>query len=232
MQAWGVPTTEWLGRWTCVCNSMCHTSWAQLYLQVYDHGTGRDPLVARSCPVAPSNCLWCPHHPPQSWSQVSIPKAPQGVSHYLRYPAFPYSDPFMQSILWILVANAFTISQKFHQSLFRQCFLIFEKKKIITIWCPRIIWFSGKPLTNLQTTFLDKDLIPIEKIFLSGNLLMGFSSPSSTKMRLQESGGMLMLLMWRTRDWPAAVLLTFPTRTPSTASPEIFIHALKNVRKY
>lgn len=136
MQAWGVPTTEWLGRWTCVCNSMCHTSWAQLYLQVYDHGTGRDPLVARSCPVAPSNCLWCPHHPPQSWSQVSIPKAPQGVSHYLRYPAFPYSDPFMQSILWILVANAFTISQKFHQSLFRQCFLIFEKKKSLPFGAP------------------------------------------------------------------------------------------------
>lgn len=50
------------------------------------------------------------------------------------------------------------------------------------------------------------------------------------EMRLQESGGMLMLLMWRTRDLPPVLLLTSPTLTPSTGNPEISIHALKNVR--
>ena len=85
MQARSVSTIECMGRRTFICNSMSHTSWPNLCLQIQHHWTRGDSFLACSCLVAPCNCVWSTYYQTKIWKLLSISISLRRISDLTRY---------------------------------------------------------------------------------------------------------------------------------------------------
>lgn len=107
MQAWSFSVTESVGRWTSICNPMSHTSWTKLYLQISNHRTGGDSLVACSRVLAPCNRAWSTHHLSQTFPFLPISKTLRRSYHFIGFDSYHFKHHSLCRLKWRNVGSIY-----------------------------------------------------------------------------------------------------------------------------
>ncbi|TKY48399.1 Laccase-17 protein [Spatholobus suberectus] len=77
--------TEWMVGWMIVHNSMPHTKWSELRVQLQDRWAKRNSLLACTHVVVKGYSVWTPHPLPEAQRILPICQTQQGNPHPLWY---------------------------------------------------------------------------------------------------------------------------------------------------